>query len=307
MRLLATALLSISLVATAVLGEDEPFSGPQVGEKLVPFTARGTLGDVAGKEFDLIKTADGKPTLLIFVHEITRPSLGLTRLIMTYAATRAKDGLVSGVVFLSADPTETENWMKRASNALPKDVAIGISTDGQEGPGPYGLNRNVALTVLVGNENKVTANFALVQPSIQADAPKIAKEIVDVLGGGEVPTLAELSEANPWTIAGAVAIGVMEGLVDQRVSDPQLDSLLRAMIQKTATADQVQEAIQAIEAYVADKPAAQQRIGDIARRIIDGGKLENYGTAPAQAQLKAWAEKYPAAKESQPKRASRAE
>lgn len=289
MRLLATALLSLVLAATTVFGDDEAFSGPQVGERLVPFTARGTLGEVAGKEFDLVKTADGKPTLLIFVHEVTRPSLGLTRLIMTYAATRAKDGLVSGVVFLSADPTETENWMKRASNALPKDVAIGISTDGQEGPGPYGLNRHVALTVLVGKENKVTANFALVQPSINADAPKIAKAIVEVLGGGKVPTLAELGARGYDDTANA------------RMDDPKLDSLLRSLIQKTATAEQVQEAIKAIEAYVADKPAGQQRIGEIARRIIDAGKLDTYGTPPAQAQLKVWAEKYPA-KESQPRR-----
>lgn len=300
MRLLATALLSFVLAASTVLGDDEAFSGPQVGERLVPFTARGTLGEVAGKEFDLVKSADGKPTLLIFVHEVTRPSLGLTRLIMTYAATRAKDGLVGGVVFLSADPTETENWMKRASNALPKDVAIGISTDGQEGPGPYGLNRHVALTVLVGKENKVTANFALVQPSIQADAPKIAKAIVEVLGGGKVPTLAELAEPNPWALNAMVARGVAEGLVKQQESDPKLDSLLRSLIQKTATAEQVQAAIESIETHIADKPAGQQRIGDIARRIIDADKLDNYGTPLAQAQLKVWAEKYPA-KESQPK------
>ncbi|MDA1054399.1 MAG: hypothetical protein O3C40_28495 [Planctomycetota bacterium] len=294
MRLLATALFSVSLAVTMVHADAPIFSGPQVGERLVPFTARGTLGEVAGKEFDLVTTADGKPTLLIFVHEVTRPSVGLTRLIMNYAATRAKDDLVSGVVFLSADPTDTENWMKRASNALPKDVAIGISTDGQEGPGAYGLNRNVALTVLVGKENQVTANFALVQPSIQADAPKIAKEIVEVLGGGKTPTLAELG-----------ARGYDEP-ANSRVNDPKLDSLLRSLIQKTATAEQVQEAIQAIETYVADKPAAQQRIGETARRIIDAGKLDSYGTPPAQAQLKVWAKKYPA-KESPPKRTPRGE
>ena len=284
MRLLATALLLISFAATMVHGDDEAFSGPQVGERLVPFTARGTSGDVAGKEFDLVKTADGKPTFVIFVHEVTRPSLGLTRLIMSYAATRASDGLVSGVVFLSADPTETENWMKRASNALPKDVAIGISPDGQEGPGAYGLNRNVALTVLVGKENKVTANFALVQPSIQADAPKIAKEIVEVLGGGKVPTLAEMGARG------------YDDTTNARMNDPKLESLLRSLIQKTATAEQVQEAVTGIEAYVADKPAAQQRIGDTARRIIEAGKLDSYGTPPAQKQLKVWAEKYPTKK-----------
>ena len=294
MRVLVTALLSISFSVTAVIGDDEPFSGPQVGERLVSFTARGAVGDAAGKEFDLVKSADGKPTFIIFVHEVTRPSLGLTRLVMSYAATRAKDGLVSGVVFLSADPTETENWMKRASNALPKDVAMGISTDGQEGPGAYGLNRNVALTVLVANENKVTANFALVQPSIQADAPKIAKEIVDVLGGGEVPTLEEMG-ARGYDDTGAA-----------RMNDPKLDALLRSLIQKTATAEEVQVAVADIEAYAADKPAAQQRLGDTARRIIEAGKLENYGTPPAQSQLKVWAEKYKF-QETQSKRSPRTE
>ncbi|MBI2478910.1 MAG: hypothetical protein HYV60_09830 [Planctomycetia bacterium] len=91
-----------------------------------------------------------------------------------------------------------------------------------------------------------------------------------------------------------------EGVIEQQASDPQLDSLLRSLIQKTATAAQVQEASKAIEAHIADKPAGQQRIGDTARRLIEAGRLDSYGTPPAQAQLKVWAEKYPA-KESQPK------
>lgn len=116
MRVFAAALLSICVAVSASWG-DEPYSGPQVGERLVPFTVQGTFGEVAGKAFDVVTMADGKPVLIIFVHEVTRPSLGLTRLVMSYAASRAKDGLVSGVVFLSADPTETENWMKRISRA----------------------------------------------------------------------------------------------------------------------------------------------------------------------------------------------
>lgn len=306
MRLLTAGFLSITVQVTTIRGDDEPFSGPQVGEQLVSFTARGTSGDIAGKEFDLIKMADGKPTFVIFVHEVTRPSLGLTRLVMSYAATRAKDGLVSGVVFLSADPTETENWMKRAANALPKDVAMGISTDGQEGPGAYGLNRNVALTVLVAKDNKVTANFALVQPSIQADAPKIAKEIVDVLGGGDVPTIEDLTAPNPVAIGLMTAKKIAERMVREGPNDPKLDTLLRSLIQKSATEEQVRDTIAGIETYVADKPDAQQRIGDIARRIIEAGKLDNYGTPPAQTQLEAWAEKYKP-KDTPPGRSPRSE
>jgi hypothetical protein len=173
-------------------GEDPVFSGPQVGEELPSFQVLGVLDDLAGKKLDLIERADGKPVILIFVHERTRPAFGLTNLMMKYAATRAKDGLTSGVVLLTEDATATEQWMRIVKGHFPEGAVYGISLDGQEGPGSYGLNRNVALTVLVGNKGKVTANFALVQPSVQADGPKILKAIVEATGGGKVPTIEEL-------------------------------------------------------------------------------------------------------------------
>lgn len=294
MRLSSLILLLLVSTAGFAADDEEIFSGPQIDEKLTAFKARGVLGDLAGKEFDLVADAEGKPTAIIFVHKVTRPSVGLTRLIMNYAAKRAKDGLTSGVVFLTDDPTDTENWMKRARNALPKDVAVGVSIDGQEGPGAYGLNRNVTMTVLVANENKVTANYALVQPSVQADALKIIKAIVDVLGGGEVPTLAQLG-ARGYTKKGRDNPG--------RGTDPKFDSLLRAVIQKTATPEEVAKAVESFEAYIADKKPLQERIGSIAKRIIAADKLSNYGIEAAQEQLKKWAGKY--APKEQEKRKSR--
>lgn len=277
------AVLSI-LSSVGFAADEEVFSGPQVDEKLAPFKVRGVIGDLAGKEFDLVADAKGKPTAIVFVHQVTRPSVGLTRLIMNYAAKRAEDGLHSGVVFLTDDPTDTENWMKRARHALPKDVALGISTDGQEGPGAYGLNRNVTLTVLVANKGKVTANYALVQPSVQSDAPKIAKSIVDVLGGGKVPTLAQLGAR-------------MNAKQRSRTGDPKLDRLVLALIQKEATPEEVEKAAKAIEEFIADKQALQTRVGGIAKRIVNAGVLERYGTKPAQEHLKKWAEKYGAKEE----------
>jgi len=189
-------LVLIFALATPLLAEDKPaeFSGPQVGEKLTPFTTKAILGDDAGKEIDLVKAAAGKPVLIVFVHERNRPTVGLARLLGLYAATKKDAGLTSGIVFLTPDPTVTEEWMKLAKGALPSGVPVGISTDGQEGPGAYGLNRKVQMTILVGKEDKVTANFALVQPSVQADAPKIAQAIIDALGGGKGPTIDELQK-----------------------------------------------------------------------------------------------------------------
>jgi hypothetical protein len=167
------------------------FSGPQVGEKLAPFKVRGVFDADAGKELDFVKQANGKPIVLIFVHEANRPSLGLTRVLTGYTVSRAKDGLVTGVVMLNDDATKAEEKLKQQRHAMTPNAPTAISLDGVEGPGSYGLNRNVTLTILVGKDNQVTANFALVQPSIQADLPKILQEIVRV-AGGEVPTLEQL-------------------------------------------------------------------------------------------------------------------
>jgi hypothetical protein len=181
-------------VAVIARADDKPaeFSGPQVGEKLTPFVGKAMLGDEAGKEFDLVKTAAGGPVAIVFVHEVNRPSVGLARAIGNWAAARKADGLTAGVVFLTADATATGDWMKLAAHALPTGLPVGISPDGLEGPGAYGLNRKVTMTILVGKEGKVTANFALVQPSIQADGPKIGQAIVDCLGKGTPPTAEEL-------------------------------------------------------------------------------------------------------------------
>jgi len=197
-RRIAPALI-LALAPISLLAQDkqDEFSGPQAGEKLTSFTTKAILGDQAGKEIDLVKSAAGKPVLIVFVHERNRPTVGLARLLGIYAATKKADGLTSGIVFLTPDATMTEEWMKVAKGALPAGVPIGISTDGQEGPGAYGLNRKVQMTILVGNKDKVTANFALVQPSLQADCPKIAQAVVDALGGGKGPTIEELQKLDP--------------------------------------------------------------------------------------------------------------
>lgn len=283
---LALALTSILAAWTAAAEEpaEEIFSGPQVGEKLAGFKVRTLLGDDAGKEFDPVAQAAGGPIALIFVHEVTRPSVGLMRLVMEYAAKRQNDGLSAGVVFLSDDATDAENFVKRAAHAMPKGVPITLSLDGQEGPGAYGLNRKVALTVLVAKGNRVTANFALVQPSVAADAPKIAGAVVDVLGGGKVPTLEQLG-------AKGYAAETRPAPAAQK-QDPNLRSLLVPLIAKNADRQAVDAAAKKIEAYAGEHPAARRQIGDIARRIIEAGKLENYGTPAAQEYLKKWAKQF---------------
>lgn len=284
LRILCLVALALS-VQQYIQAEDEPvFSGPQPGEKLPSFKAKEVFGDLAGKEFDFIKQAEKNSVALIFVHARTRPAFGLTNTMMKFAATRSKAGLESGVIFLTEDPTATQAWMRLVEKHFPKGVVYGISTDGIEGPGAYGLNRNVTLTVLIGREGKVTANFALVQPSIQADGPKILKAIVDVSGGGKVPSIAEL--------AGPRYRGQPDKSTPARKNAPRLTSLLRAVINKQASEDDVSKAAAEVEAYVDKNESAKKELARITSTVVNSGKLSNYGTEAAQKKLKEWEKKY---------------
>ncbi len=282
--LLALAIiLSLSSAVTVNASDDvkeEIFSGPQVGEKLSSFKVQGVFDKDAGRELDFVAQADGKPIVLIFVHDVNRLSIGLTRVLSQYTSGRVKDGLCTGVIWLNDDATAAENELKRIRHALAPAAPIGISMDGQEGPGSYGLNRRVMLTILVGKAGKVTANFAIVQPSLQADLPKILQSIAAV-AGGQVPRLEELE-------------GMREMMRAQpaQTEAPNLRPLLTPLIRRNATEQEVDQAAEAIEQRVAGDDAVRGEVGRIASTIVNAGKVENYGTPRAQEYLRKWAKQY---------------
>ena len=278
MRLSILAAVFVTLIWNGrASADDAVFSGPQAGEELPPLSARVVFGDDAGDLVNITHDVGDSPLLLVFVHQVTRPAIGLTRLLMAYANQKKADGLKSGLIFLSADATETEAWMRRARHALPAGVRPLISPDGIDGPGAYGLNRKMTLTVLVANEGKVTANFPLIQPSIQADAPQIGHAVIKVLGGEHTPTLREM------------------GFQDRRAMQ-SMDGMYRRMmapvIQKTASPDEVDKAAKAVEELAAKNKQFRHRVYLAAKRIIDSGRLANYGTPQAQQYLTRWAKEF---------------
>ncbi|MCC9603182.1 hypothetical protein LOC67_21750 [Stieleria sp. JC731] len=176
---------AILLSATCPIGEqiaqaeDPVFSGPQVGESLPEFELRGVYDQQRGKTFSPIAMAEGGPIVIVFVHKLTRPGFSLTRAITRYAKSLEQPKVF--VAWLSDDQADAEAYLNRARKSLNLDVPVGVSPDGGEGPGAYGLNRNVELTILVGDKKNVVANFALVQPSL-VDGEKVAAEIAKLVG-----------------------------------------------------------------------------------------------------------------------------
>lgn len=266
----------VCLVSAGLQADDRLFSGPQVGEKLPSFRVRGVLDEWAGKEMDFVAEAAGKPIVLIFVHDLNRQSISMTRILSAYTAGRKADGLHTGVVWLDDDATEAENTLKRIRHALTKNAPLGISLDGQEGPGSYGLNRAVTLTILVGHQGKVTANYALVQPSLVVDLPKILDSVVAV-AGGTVPKLDEL-EGMP----------AMKPVDASGQEPPNLRPLLTPLIRKNATPEEVEKAAAEIEKACEKDAVVRKEVHRIAKTIVGSDKLENYGTPKAQEYLKKW-------------------
>jgi hypothetical protein len=278
--------------------DTQVFSGPQVGEKLAPFSVQGVFDDEAGKSFDFVTKAEDKPILLLFVHELTRPSVAVTRSIMKYAGERKKDGLSCGLVFLSDDPTAIEQQLKRARHALPPNTPIGISTEGREGPGSYGLNRDMTLTVLIADKGHVTANFAIVQPTPAVDVPKIVKEITHLIGG-DVPSLAELGiqryEDAPRRAG--------EDSKRARGADdlsPEMQGKLRQLIRRTNTNDDVKRIAQEIEEILKKDKDVRATVGVIASRVQNANYFPDL-VSEAQSVLRRWAKEYGPQRQEEPR------
>ncbi|MBL8855030.1 MAG: hypothetical protein JNK57_13775 [Planctomycetaceae bacterium] len=258
----------------------EVFSGPQPGEPLPEFVFRELLVEKSGRELNLVQEAAGSPLLLVFVHQVNRPSIGFTRVLSKYAHSRQADGLRTGVVFLDSDATAAEANLRRIQHALTPGVLTGVSIDGQEGPGSYGLNRKVELTILMAKDNVVTSNFALIQPSIQVDLPKVLQGIVAVVGG-TVPELSELEGLPP-----------MREQATNGNQPPNLRPLLQPMLNKNATDEQIDASALVVEEAAEKDEALRKELGRACKTIVDAGKVGNYGSPKTQEYFKKWAEQF---------------
>ncbi len=159
------------------------FSGPQPGEKLPPLKATGINGEAKGKTSDFIAKANGQPLVLFLQDE---SSVGLRVLpsisrLLVRIADESKQKMHIGVVFLGDTPDTLAKQASKIVPHVPSDVLLGISPDGREGPGSYGLNRNVAQTVIIAKDGKVIHNFAFTQPMLYPD-PYVLGAIGEAIG-----------------------------------------------------------------------------------------------------------------------------
>lgn len=177
------------------------FSGPQPGEKLPPLMAKGINGEATDKVYDVIAKADGQ-LLVLFLQDESglglRGLLGISRL-LAQIAEKSKQPMHVSAVFLGNTPDSLENQASKLVPHIPSEVLLGISQDGREGPGSYGLNRSVAQTVIIAKDGKVLHNFAFTQPMLHPD-PYVLGAVGDAIGV-EPATLGKWLNVSDLTIA----------------------------------------------------------------------------------------------------------
>jgi hypothetical protein len=279
--------LFLWLWPSLAFADDPPvFSGPQVGERLAPLQVTLAYGGETGHKTEFISQSGGKPTLLVVVNGANRPAAGLTRVLMHYAEMQPAADLFAGIVWLTDDASGAEKYFQQAASWWGVQAPVGITVDGAEGPGSYGFNRNVNVTVLVANEKRVTANFALVQPSL-TDVPKILDEVVK-LTGGRPPTQAEIAYlSNPTQSFGNVRWQPAPADIELR---KHICNLLAATDEPAA-----RKAAKAIEAYVSNDNARQTDLAIAAGLIVPAREAKYQArvrNSPATEYFKAWRDKH---------------
>ncbi len=175
-------MLMSMLFAFVLFGDPE--SGPKVGEKLGDAKVKGVYEPIEGKELNLLDRAKKEPTVVIFVHKLSRPTFQLLKEIDKAAA--KEEGLNATFVWLTDDIGKTDEFLKRAKDSLSFKSAVAISLDGNAGPNGYGLNDQVDVTIVMSKDAKVTANFAFVGPNATS-APKVVAAIRELVGQKKTP------------------------------------------------------------------------------------------------------------------------
>jgi hypothetical protein len=301
--------MGITIALLSLLGvQDEKFSGPQKGEKTPGFK----VFDVGTrKETDYVAEARGAPLLLVFIHELSRPGAQLMRALDDTGQIKQARGLRTFFISLTEDRDGAERHLPQVVKSIQLKCPIGISLDGREGPGAYGLNREVMITVVVARGDRVSANFAILSPN-ETDAPKIRAAVDEALKGAvEAPNgtpeelkaeivrlreqvlalqeeLAALKlRQSATTVGPARRPGAMPEM-EKPVEDPNLVNHCRRLIQRAATQADLDAAVKDIETMIAGKDDLRKQYAGILKRVLD----LKYGNELGQAVMRAQLEKH---------------
>jgi len=299
-------------------------SGPEAGTALTTVGVYAPTGPRAGTTYDAAAALARGPSALLFVAELTRNVAPMIRAFDRLATEHGLLGLHTCTVLLASDRTAAEKHLERASAALSLTYPMVVSVDGSDGPGSYGLDRKCTLTLVLAEDGKVVRSvgytdtgaqdvpqlerwiveltgpvprdLAGLRAILERRYPDASPELLDLTASllvqarQQQPRTDARMAANPERgararpqpdAADAEAKQPREG---KAPDDPELRELLRAVIQKTATAADLDAAFRDVDARVGEDAALEQQAVEMFKRVLGLG----YGTEAAKERCRAY-------------------
>jgi len=266
-------------------GGKEVFSGPQTGETLPKLKVSAVSGDDAGKTFNALGDHAGAQLIILAGPSRTsiRGIIGILRLVAT-VNDNSEAKIKPILVYLGDDKNQLAENANRYVQYMNGDPTIGISNDGRDGPGAYGLNRNVTMTIIVARDGKVVYNFPFPEGMLTPD-PHVLGAISEV-----IETKPE--EMREWLVDAAEERNRTAAANERsRTGGVDIRTLLTPILDKNASDDVIDAAAQKIDLVLKGNKAAAASVGALASRMVQGD-LDAYGTKRSQYHLFKWSRLY---------------
>ncbi len=160
-RLLSGVILGIAVSVSAANGVR---SGPQIGERPLPFTSNMVTGPQRGQQYCYVCQLKDEPALLVFTRAADGASGKLLRELRDAVRRYRDQRLFAWMVLLGPGGSSSETALERQAYMLAEEnssTEIPVAALGDpEGPPGYRINPAAAVTVIVFRSGKVLYNRA---------------------------------------------------------------------------------------------------------------------------------------------------
>lgn len=137
-------------------------SGPQPGERMLPFTSNMVTGPHRGQQYCYVCQLKDEPAVLAFVRHPDEATARLLREIRDAARERRADHLFGWMVFLGGESTEAQTAMERQAYELARAsdaTTLPVSVLGDpQGPPGYVIAPEAEVTLVMFRGGKVLYN-----------------------------------------------------------------------------------------------------------------------------------------------------
>jgi hypothetical protein len=139
-------------------------SGPQVGDRALPFTSNQVTGENRGRQYCYICEMGDRPAVLVFARHMDEPTARLLRDLRQSMRLNRQQKLFAWMVFLGGESTDSETALEGQAYEFARKngaLSVALSALGDPlGPPGYRIATDAEITVLALRSGKVLYNRA---------------------------------------------------------------------------------------------------------------------------------------------------